>query len=143
VRHGESTWNQARRFQGARDAELSPQGREQAARLAAALAGEAFDALYTSPLSRARDTAAACAAALGLSATAVADLGEVGLGDWEGLSVEAVPREEADADRAPHADRRPTEIEGFPERLPDPLGDRLGNDHGGLVAARRGRPAAR
>lgn len=90
MRHGESTWNQERRFQGARDAALSPQGREQAARLAAALAGEAFDALYTSPLSRARHTAAACAAALGLSATVVADLGEVGLGDWEGLSVEAV-----------------------------------------------------
>lgn len=38
VRHGESTWHQARRFQGARDAELSPRGREQARTLADRLA---------------------------------------------------------------------------------------------------------
>lgn len=90
IRHGESTWNHARRFQGARDAELSARGREQARALSVALAGADVQALYTSPLARARDTAASCAAALGLAATEVADLREVGLGDWEGLSVERV-----------------------------------------------------
>jgi len=90
VRHGESTWNQARRFQGAQDAELSARGERQARALSAALAGEGFDALYTSPLRRASQTAAACADRLGLPASPVAELREVSLGDWEGLSVETV-----------------------------------------------------
>jgi len=90
VRHGESTWNHARRFQGARDAELSARGLEQAERLAGALAGGRFDAVYTSPLRRARETAEACAARLGLAPTVLEDLREVGLGDWEGLAVEVV-----------------------------------------------------
>lgn len=90
VRHGESTWNQDRRFQGARDAELSARGREQARALARALTGRPLDAVYTSPLSRARDTAAACADALGLRPVVLDDLREVGLGEWEGLPVETV-----------------------------------------------------
>ena len=90
VRHGEMSWNHVRRFQGARDAELSARGREQAARLAATLAGERFDAVYTSPLRRCRETAAACAGRLGLVPIAVDDLREVSLGDWEGLTVESV-----------------------------------------------------
>jgi broad specificity phosphatase PhoE len=96
VRHGESTWNSERRFQGERDAPLSERGREQAAAVARALAGTSFGALYTSPLSRARDTAAACAATLGLAPTPVDDLREMSLGDWEGLTVEAVVEREGD-----------------------------------------------
>jgi 2,3-bisphosphoglycerate-dependent phosphoglycerate mutase len=90
VRHGESTWNQARRFQGARDAELSLRGHEQAQVLAERLTGAGLEAIYTSPLARACDTATACAARLGLEPTPVDDLREVGLGDWEGLPVETV-----------------------------------------------------
>lgn len=90
VRHGQSTWNQVRRFQGAQDAELSDRGRAQARALAGALAATAFDAFYTSPLRRARDTARACAEAVGLEPEPVDELREVGLGDWEGLPVETV-----------------------------------------------------
>lgn len=90
VRHGESTWNSARRFQGAHDAPLSARGRAQAEALAARLGGTRFDALYTSPLSRARDTAAPCARILGVAPRAVEDLREIGLGAWEGETVEAV-----------------------------------------------------
>jgi alpha-ribazole phosphatase len=90
VRHGESTWNEARRFQGAKDAALSARGRAQAAALAAALPGRGIDAVYTSPLRRARETAAACARVLGLPLTEEDGLREVGLGDWEGLPVETV-----------------------------------------------------
>jgi broad specificity phosphatase PhoE len=90
VRHGESTWNSARRFQGGRDAPLSPRGRVQARALATGLASVQFDALYTSPLSRARDTAAPCGAMLGLEPIPVDDLREIGLGDWEGLTLETV-----------------------------------------------------
>lgn len=99
VRHGESTWNLDRRFQGAYDAPLSPRGRAQAAALAERLAGTAFDALYTSPLSRARDTADACARVLGVESRAVDDLREIGLGAWEGETVDAIVAREADAYR--------------------------------------------
>lgn len=90
VRHGESTWNSERRLQGALDAPLSPRGRAQASALAAGLGDTRFDALYTSPLLRARDTAAACGARLGLEPVALADLREIGLGDWEGLTLDTV-----------------------------------------------------
>ena len=90
VRHGESTWNQARRFQGARDAELSPRGHEQAQVLAERLTGAGLEAIFTSPLARARDTATACAARLGLEPIPMDGLREIGLGDWEGLPVETV-----------------------------------------------------
>jgi 2,3-bisphosphoglycerate-dependent phosphoglycerate mutase len=90
VRHGESTWNSVRRFQGGLDAPLSRRGMRQAAALAAELAGTRFDGFYTSPLRRARDTATACQATLGLEPVPVGDLREVGLGAWEGLTVETV-----------------------------------------------------
>jgi phosphoserine phosphatase len=90
VRHGESTWNSVGRFQGGLDASLSLRGHAQAAALAAELTRIRFDALYTSPLRRARDTAAACRPALGLEPVVVDGLREVGLGAWEGLTLETV-----------------------------------------------------
>ena len=96
VRHGESTWNAVGRFQGGLDAPLSPRGHAQAAALAAGLAGIQFDAVYTSPLSRARDTALACEVALGLAPVSIDDLREIGLGDWEGLTLETVLAQQGD-----------------------------------------------
>jgi broad specificity phosphatase PhoE len=90
VRHGESTWNRERRFQGQRDAPLSDRGRAQAEALARTLAGAPFDALYASPLARARDTAARCGQVLDLAVQPIPDLREIGLGDWEGLEIETV-----------------------------------------------------
>jgi broad specificity phosphatase PhoE len=90
VRHGETTWNSEGRFQGGLDAPLSPRGHAQAAALAAGLTRTRFDALYTSPLSRARETAVACGSALGLEPIALDDLREIGLGAWEGLTLETV-----------------------------------------------------
>lgn len=64
VRHAETEWNASGRYQGQSDVPLSPIGREQAARLAGRLAGMHFDAVYSSDLSRALDTARSVAAAL-------------------------------------------------------------------------------
>jgi broad specificity phosphatase PhoE len=96
VRHGESTWNSERRFQGTLDAPLSARGRAQASALAAGLGDTRFDALYTSPLSRARDTAVAGAEWLGLEAVPLDELREICLGDWEGLTLEAVRAREGE-----------------------------------------------
>jgi probable phosphoglycerate mutase len=96
VRHGESTWNSVRRFQGWLDVPLSPLGERQARALASTLTATPFDGLYTSPLSRARDTAAACGAVLGCEPVAIDGLREVGLGSWEGLTFDAVQAQDGD-----------------------------------------------
>ncbi|MEZ4297565.1 MAG: histidine phosphatase family protein [Polyangiaceae bacterium] len=87
LRHGETLHNRNRIFQGQSGDGLSDLGREQARLAATRLAGLGvrFDALYTSDLERARETAAAVSEALGLTAIAHAGLREVALGAWEGL----------------------------------------------------------
>jgi broad specificity phosphatase PhoE len=150
VRHGESTWNATRRFQGGLDAPLSPRGRSQAEALAAELAPIRFDALYTSPLTRARDTAAACSAVLGLEPMEDDDLREVGLGDWEGLTLDTVLAQDRDRYerwlRAP-VDHSPpggepmaalaTRVRGALDRLVarHPAGRVLVVSHGGAIGS--------
>jgi len=64
VRHGATQLTAEDRFSGAEGVELSDDGRWQAARLAERLATEGICAVYSSPLSRALDTATALAAPL-------------------------------------------------------------------------------
>ena len=61
VRHGESEWNRIGRYQGQEDAPLSELGLRQAEALANRLRHEPIDAIYTSPLQRAKRTAEAIA----------------------------------------------------------------------------------
>ena len=86
VRHGETEWNARGVYQGARDVPLSPRGRAQARALAAELAPIAFDAAYTSPLARARETADLVLESRALTPTPVAEFGEFGYGAWEGVA---------------------------------------------------------
>src|SRR5712691_3796041 len=86
IRHGQSVWNAEGRFQGQADSVLSDLGRTQAARLSDALADVPLEAVYSSPLSRARLMAEAIAAPHRLSVVPVDDLREIGLGVWEGLT---------------------------------------------------------
>ena len=86
VRHGETDWNRDRRFQGHADPPLNETGREQAHALAAALAGEEIELVYTSDLVRARETAEIVAARLGADVLPVRELREIDVGEWEGLT---------------------------------------------------------
>jgi broad specificity phosphatase PhoE len=86
ARHGESDWNVEKRFQGHTDRPLTERGREQAYALADLVAGEKIDAIYTSPLSRAQETAEIVAARVGLEPVALPELREVDTGSWSGLS---------------------------------------------------------
>lgn len=86
ARHGESDWNVEKRFQGHSDRPLTERGRKQAHALADLVASEKIDAVYTSPLSRARETAEIVAARAGLEPVALPELREVDTGNWSGLS---------------------------------------------------------
>lgn len=88
LRHGETDWNVAGRFQGQHDTDLTDRGREQAASAAEALrdalAGHEVR-LVSSDLRRARSTAEAVADALGVPVRADARLREIAAGTWQGL----------------------------------------------------------
>ena len=90
ARHGETDWNRELRIQGSSDIELNELGRKQARALAEELAGVELDAIYSSDLSRARDTAEEVAAAKGLPIRLDARLRERHFGSWEGLTREDV-----------------------------------------------------
>jgi broad specificity phosphatase PhoE len=87
VRHGETDWNAAGRWQGQTDVPLNATGRAQALAVAARLRAEGVRAIATSDLSRARGTAAIVGDALGLEVALVdAALRERAYGEWEGLT---------------------------------------------------------
>jgi broad specificity phosphatase PhoE len=90
ARHGQSLSNAVRRFQGTQDVPLSELGALQAEALGQALRNRRICAVYTSPLARARRTAEIVAAGLDVPLTAVHDLRELSLGEWEGLTVDEV-----------------------------------------------------
>ena len=86
VRHGETDWNAEGRLQGHTDRPLSDYGRRQAERLAEELDGEELEAIYSSDLARARDTAEIVGRKLGLPTVLDPDLREKDWGTWEGLT---------------------------------------------------------
>ncbi|HEY3462506.1 MAG TPA: histidine phosphatase family protein [Gaiellaceae bacterium] len=86
VRHGETDWNADGRLQGQTDRPLSDFGRRQARQLADELADEELEAIYSSDLSRARETAEIVAERLELPVVLDPDLREKDWGTWEGLT---------------------------------------------------------
>ncbi len=84
VRHGETDWNLQMRFQGKEDIPLNNKGREQARRLSRYLSKENISAVFSSPLSRAWETAKIIADEHNLTSDAVDDLVEINFGNWEG-----------------------------------------------------------
>ncbi len=88
IRHGETDWNQARRIQGGgSDTPLNERGRQQAESLALRLQPERVQAIYSSPLQRALDTAQAIARHHQLEVKIEPSLKEIEVGELEGVSV--------------------------------------------------------
>jgi broad specificity phosphatase PhoE len=85
-RHGQTSWNATDRIQGHRDIDLDEVGRGQAAAAAAAIAACQPDAIVSSDLRRAMDTAAPLAAATGLPVRTDPRLRERYLGELQGLT---------------------------------------------------------
>ena len=86
ARHGRTAYNLEGRFQGQQDVPLDDTGREPALELAERAASYGFAALWSSPLLRARETADAVAARIGLQPREDARLMETDAGDWTNRS---------------------------------------------------------
>ncbi|MCK0090837.1 bifunctional RNase H/acid phosphatase [Rhodococcus sp. F64268] len=95
LRHGQTPLSVERRYSGRGNPELTELGRGQASAAARMLAGRGdISAVVSSPLGRARETAAAAAAALNLPVTVHDGLIETDFGEWEGLTfAEAAERD--------------------------------------------------
>jgi broad specificity phosphatase PhoE len=85
ARHGQTDGNATGLAQGFTDTALNATGREQAAQLAESLTGVQLDAIYSSTLSRSRETAETVAA--GRPVRSLPDLREMNLGRFEGRKI--------------------------------------------------------
>lgn len=90
VRHGQTLWNSSARYQGHADVGLSDIGREQARALSKRLAKEAINAIYSSDLKRALETASILAEPHNLPVQALPELREINFGAWEGLTFDEI-----------------------------------------------------
>ncbi|MEJ2315502.1 MAG: histidine phosphatase family protein [Gammaproteobacteria bacterium] len=99
ARHGETVWNHEHRLQGRRNSPLTQRGREQAFQLAERLEKKRIGAIYTSPLGRAVETAEIVGQHLGLEPLLSANLGEIDLGPWEGMTRSETRRSDPDQNR--------------------------------------------
>jgi broad specificity phosphatase PhoE len=107
ARHGQTADNAGGLILGHRDPPLTELGLHQAAELAAAAREAGIAAVWTSPLTRARVTAATVAAATGAPVMVDEDLVESDRGDWEGRSL------------AELADSEPQRFRAFRAATPD------------------------
>ncbi len=155
LRHGETEFNVAGRYQGQRDSPLTARGRDQARRHGALLkeliAEPAAWRLVASPLGRAMATARIVRAELGLPEDAIETddrLKEMAFGEWEGLTPAGIETRYPEAWAARGADRwhhpRPggesyarlaARVGGF---LRDVQGDAIVVGHGGAGRVLRG-----
>lgn len=132
LRHGEAQGNREFRYLGSTDAPLTARGEEQAAQLAAALAVYPLSAIYSSPLSRARQTADRVGVAKHLAVTIEPALREQEYGAWEGQTraevQAAYPAALAAWERGEAAPPDGESLDGVRERVVA-LADRLAREH--------------
>jgi len=109
--NGNTSWDKDKIFQGSKDIPLDDLGREEAWAVGKWLKDETIHAAYTSPLSRARDTAIAIARHHELAVLDLPGLADLSYGDWEGVPLKEVKVKYADLHRqwetAPHTVRFP------------------------------------
>jgi phosphoserine phosphatase len=106
VSNGNTPWDKDKIFQGSKDISLDDLGREEAWAVGKWLKDETIHATYTSPLSRARDTAIVIARHHDLAVLDLPGLADLSYGDWEGVPLQEVRVKNADLYRqwemAPH-----------------------------------------
>lgn len=100
LRHGETRLSAEKRFSGRQDVELTDRGEAQAAAAARRLTGRGVEAIVSSPLRRARQTASVVGAALGLGVEVDDGFAETDFGEWDGSSLREVSERSPEAVRA-------------------------------------------
>lgn len=90
VRHGQTEWNANGRYQGQSNVALSELGRRQAECLAAGFPVQGLDAIYSSDLDRARETAECIGRKFGVPVRKEPAFRELSFGDWEGLTYQEI-----------------------------------------------------
>jgi broad specificity phosphatase PhoE len=90
VRHGETAWNKQEVFRGQKDIPLNEMGKFQAEKTANKLQKEPIDAIYSSPLARAKETAQAIHKHHGAELIVEHRLTDIHFGKWQGLPHEEV-----------------------------------------------------
>jgi probable phosphoglycerate mutase len=111
IRHGETDWNRALRFQGQRDIPLNAHGRAQAARNGRAVAGILAAGewqLVSSPLDRSAETMRIVLAGAGMAGRPFATdpvLMEAHYGEWEGLTLDEIAARHPESAKARDADK--------------------------------------
>jgi broad specificity phosphatase PhoE len=99
ARHGTTTFNEIDQLQGRIDNPLNQKGRDEAERLAARLKCANLDAIFSSPLQRAVETATIINRFHNLPLTLVSEFSEIDLGEWEGLNYSKVREQFPDIHR--------------------------------------------
>jgi len=116
IRHGETAWNRERRLQGWKDIPLNDEGTDQAAKLARRLTRDAqsgpFEAIYSSDLQRAHDTAQAAADLLQVRVRPEPGLRERCYGVLEGLAMNELAVHQPEAAAAWHSREPDRQLEG-------------------------------
>ena len=132
ARHGETEWNREERYQGHADPPLNETGRAQAEQLAEQLAGEPLEAVYSSDLRRAADTAEIVGARIGLRVEREPGLREIDVGSWQGLTKAQIDGRPWDGETYEHHSERVTRaLREIAARHPD--GRVLVVSHGGSL----------
>ncbi len=90
LRHPETTWNVAQRYQGRLESPVSAEGKRQALMVAATFAPPELDVVISSPLQRARHLSVALARATDASLEIDQRLTEMAQGPWEGMCLDQI-----------------------------------------------------
>jgi alpha-ribazole phosphatase len=106
VRHGRTGWNKEQIFRGHKDVPLDEVGREEALLVGERLKEKGIKAVFSSPLSRAKETAKAVARSHNVEVQIVEELIDLHFGEWEGQSLKEVKKQYPDLydrwQKAPH-----------------------------------------
>ena len=141
IRHGESVFNRNGIVQGHTNSPLTELGVEQARRVGEALKTRGIEAIYTSNLARAWETAWVVGEIVGVEPVALAGIREIKLGEWEAKSLEEIKSE--DGEKLTTWYTRPTEadipgaepLESFRKRVLKALEEVVSIHQNGRVAA--------
>lgn len=138
LRHGHTAWNRAETLIGQKDIPLDAGGRQEAERAVGLLAG--IDAIYSSPLSRSKETAEIIGACLGLQVELLQGLSERHWGVFEGR-----PKLERDLYQEPEGGETTAEFRArVAKTLPSIVGVRpLVVTHSGVIRLLSAQPTAR